>query len=199
MRSLLQLALLRIAVGAWALGTRLGRRRLARSAEGAFEQAAARAIGAESERRQQVAQTAPGDPPSGYRQVEARAQLSAAVGSALLLVDEQARLFVPIFVGPGEALAFQHRLAGTSFGRPLPYDLLDRLLAEIGGRVLCARVEALRNNVFSACLELLVEGERVVELDARASDAVIVALGAGAPIYASDALLREVGRPLGKG
>jgi len=209
MRPLVQRLALSLAGSLSRLALRLDRGPAPPPLEGSIEAAAARALadapamptglapeddseplaGARGEGREEAW-------PEGYERLYARGQLPAAMGSALLLVDGEEARFVPVFVGPGETLALKHRLAGEPFSRPLPYDLLDRLLAEVGGRIRLVRLEALRDKVFIATIVLELDGGRELELDARASDAVILALGAGAAILAADGLMAAAARPL---
>ncbi|HEX6271389.1 MAG TPA: bifunctional nuclease family protein, partial [Polyangiaceae bacterium] len=79
--------------------------------------------------------------------------------------------------------------------RPLTHDLLDSALRELGARVHSARVVKLEDGVYHGALVLL-SRERTVELDSRASDAVAMALGAGAPIFVATRVLEQAGVPL---
>jgi len=94
-------------------------------------------------------------------------------------VAEQRRA-VPIFVGGSEGHSIELRLTGAKPTRPLTHDLFDSALAELRARVHSARVVKLEGGVYFGVLVLLTDG-RLRELDSRASDAVAMALGAGAP------------------
>lgn len=132
----------------------------------------------------------------GYLAMTARGQLSAGMGSAVILANEDAGLFVPIFVGPSEALALGHRLEGTSFSRPLPYDLIDHLLTLMAAEVHQVRIEELSGSVFLAVVVLRTADGESVAIDTRASDAVIIALGHRLPVLVSDVVVATVARPL---
>lgn len=134
--------------------------------------------------------------PAGYLEMTARGQLSAGMGSAIILANERAGLFVPIFVGPTEALALGHRLEGTAYARPLPYDLIDHLLTLMSAEVDHVRIEELSGNVFIAAVVVRTAAKESITIDARASDAVIIALGHGLPVLVSDAVVATVARPL---
>jgi len=113
-------------------------------------------------------------------------------GNAVVLSDQARRIGVPIFVGDSEALAIMLRLRGQSFERPLTHDLLDSVLRRLGGRITSVRVDSLKDNVFHATIVLAHAGQRS-ELDARASDAIALAVGNGAPIYVAGEVIRRAG------
>jgi bifunctional DNase/RNase len=194
MRWFMQLALVRIAAAFWSLALRLGRDR-PHSAENAFDASARRALADARPMRRNATSDHP-EPPEGYAFMSPQAQLAANFASSLLLVDADRRTFIPIFVGPTEAAAFQHRLEGKRFPRPLPYDLFESLALEAGALVGSARIDSIRDNVFIATLVLVFGDARIVELDARASDAIVIAMGCGAPVVVAEDVIKQAGRPL---
>jgi bifunctional DNase/RNase len=113
-------------------------------------------------------------------------------GNAVLLVDESRGRAVPVFVGDSEALSIQLRLEKRRYARPLTHDLLDAMLARLGGHIDSVRVEKLENNVFFGIV-VVREGARRMELDARTSDAVALAVGSDAPIYVNERVLERAG------
>lgn len=116
-------------------------------------------------------------------------------GHAVLLVDAEQRRAVPIFIGGTEGHSIELRLTGGKPPRPLTHDLFDSALAELGARVHSARVVKLETGVYFGVLVLATQG-RLRELDSRASDAVAMALGAGAPIFLATRVLEQAGIPL---
>jgi bifunctional DNase/RNase len=93
-------------------------------------------------------------------------------------------------IGDSEALAIQLRLEGRRFARPLTHDLIDEVLRELGGRVVKVHIEDLRGGVFFGKVFVETRARRF-SLDARASDAVAMALGSAAPIFvARDVIAR---------
>ena len=129
--------------------------------------------------------------------MEASVAGAAAMGAghAVLLVDAEQRRAVPIFVGGSEGHSIELRLTGAKPTRPLTHDLFDSALAELRARVHSARVVKLEGGVYFGVLVLLTDG-RLRELDSRASDAVAMALGAGAPIFLATRVLEQAGVPL---
>jgi bifunctional DNase/RNase len=86
------------------------------------------------------------------------------------------------------------RLARERYERPLTHDLLDEAIRRLGGSVIQVEVGELRDSTFIATL-VLWDGQRQQRIDARSSDAIAVALGHGAPIYVSEAVVTRTGVP----
>ena len=91
-----------------------------------------------------------------------------------------ARCF-PLFVGPWEGEALALTLEQVETPRPLTYTLAARMLEATGHRLREARINRLADNVFYA--QIVVAGPSGTHtLDARASDALNLAVLMGAPI-----------------
>ena len=113
-------------------------------------------------------------------------------GHALVLTDEAHRIIVPIFIGESEALAIALRIERRVAPRPLTHDLLDTLVSRLGGRLVLVRIDDLRNDVFHAAV-VVTRGGEVIEVDSRASDAVVLAVGHGMAVYVAPGVIREAG------
>jgi bifunctional DNase/RNase len=136
-------------------------------------------------------------PPPGYQPMLVAGVAEASEGDAVVLVDAERRVGVLVFVGGTEALSIALRLHKERFARPLTHDLLDGLLTELGARVESVRVDSLVDGVFHGTV-LVRAGPRLIERDARASDAMALAIGNAAPIYVSTEVVRQVGVDLSK-
>jgi len=109
----------------------------------------------------------------------------------ILLVDPPGRTMVPLWVGAPEAAAAALALEDVRAPRPLTHELLLSVVAALGAQVVRVRLTGVRDDVVHAEL-VLSTGARI---DARASDAVVVALRAGAPVLASPAVVADAGMP----
>ncbi|MBK7580427.1 MAG: bifunctional nuclease family protein [Myxococcales bacterium] len=116
-------------------------------------------------------------------------------GDAVLLVEDGKLLAVPIFIAGTEALSIQLRLKKQSFDRPLTHDLLDASIQKLGGKVESVRVDKLEKSVFYGTVVLSRDG-KLIELDARPSDAIAIAIGSGVPIHVSRKVLAHAGLDL---
>lgn len=99
-------------------------------------------------------------------------------------VDDEERM-LPIFIAPLEATSICFALEGVESERPLTHDLVCEMLHQIGARVTRVEITGVLNDTYYA--ELFLNSARgEVRISARPSDAIAIALRAGAPIYAAD-------------
>jgi uncharacterized protein len=131
-------------------------------------------------------------PPAGYVEMTVAGVVGTASGSAVVLVDGARRIGIPVFIGGTEALSIQLRLEGKRYERPLTHDLLDTMVAKLGGRIVAVRVDSIENQIFIGSV-LLRRGKRIEEIDARVSDAVALAIGNRVPIYVASKVLEQSG------
>lgn len=110
----------------------------------------------------------------------------------VLLLDVDGRRLLPIVVGLAEGTAIAAGQAGVTPPRPMTHDLLVTTLAATGVALERAEVVALVDGVFHAALVL----DNGVRVDARASDAVAVAVRTGRPVLCALAVLEESGLPV---
>jgi uncharacterized protein len=126
--------------------------------------------------------------------VEVLDVIDADEGFAVLLLQRQQHLVLPIFVGPVEALAIRQRLEKQHPVRPMTHDLLEDVITGLGSKLLRVEIDDLKANTFLGRL-VLEQQKRVITLDARPSDSIAIALGLGAPILVSQAVLQRAGVP----
>lgn len=107
----------------------------------------------------------------------------------VLLLDVEGRRLLPIVVGVAEGSSIAAAQAGVAAPRPMTHDLLVSVVRTLGAQVERAEVTALVDGVFHAAL-VLDSGDRV---DARASDAIAVAVRTGSPVLCAPAVLDESG------
>jgi bifunctional DNase/RNase len=117
---------------------------------------------------------------------------TTTAGNAVVLLDGERKRALLIFVGDSEALSIELRLNHQNFPRPLTHDLLESALERLGAEVESVRVDRLVNTTFHGTV-VLNDGTRKIELDARSSDAIALALGNGAPIYVAREVLDSAG------
>ncbi len=108
----------------------------------------------------------------------------------VVLKDEQETCFLPIWVGIFEANAIALQLENVTTPRPMTHDLLKNMIAELNAQVSRIVINDLRDSTFFAQI-LLVIGGKTLELDARPSDAIALALRVEAPIFVAQAVLDQ--------
>ena len=84
------------------------------------------------------------------------------------------------------------KLQGANTPRPMTHDLFTEVLAQLDARVIRIAVTELRENTFYAMITIAVNGTEI-EVDSRPSDAIALAVRAGAPIFAAESVIEESG------
>ncbi len=108
----------------------------------------------------------------------------------VLLKTVDGNKFLPIWIGHPEAASILMKLQGASTPRPMTHDLLCEMLGELDAKCTQVAVTELRENTFFASITLSVNG-REMEIDSRPSDAIALAVRAGAPIFAAEEVIAE--------
>jgi len=99
----------------------------------------------------------------------------------MILAERGGERSLPIWIGPSEATALALTLASAEMPRPFTYKLATSLVAAAGSGITEVRITKLIAPVFYASVIVAgPSGPR--EVDARPSDAVNLALVAGAPV-----------------
>ena len=102
-------------------------------------------------------------------------------------------MWIDVFV----ASAIQSELQGTRHNRPLTHDLLENIIRQTGGKIRRVVITHEKANIYYATIRMEKEGEPI-EIDARPSDSIVLALKFKIPIYVSASLFKEKSMPLGE-
>jgi uncharacterized protein len=117
-------------------------------------------------------------------EVHVRGVLPTANGCAVFIGNE-AKVFV-IYVDHSVGAAITMFLRNTPKERPLTHDLIGHIFAGLGVRVERVIINDLKNSTYFARLILQAEnelGKKIVEIDARPSDCIALAVQQKSPIY----------------
>jgi uncharacterized protein len=112
----------------------------------------------------------------------------------VVLKDDEEKFFLPIWVGIFEANAIALQLENITTPRPMTHDLLRTMIAELDARVSSIVINELRDSTFFAQIRLLITregGDQTLEIDARPSDAIALALRTEAPIFVAQEVLEQ--------
>ena len=107
----------------------------------------------------------------------------------VLLRESAGERYLPIWIGAVEATAIAFAQQGVVPPRPLTHDLLKDVLDGLGVALTSVHITEVKDSVFFATLHL----SSGVEVSARPSDAIALALRTGTQIVAADELLDEAG------
>lgn len=106
----------------------------------------------------------------------------------VLLTDTQEEFAIPIYIGLMEANAIAMELEKMKPPRPMTHDLLASVIRSMGGRLQRIEVTELTDNTFYAKLFIEVGG-KVIDVDARPSDSIALAIRLHAPIWVAESVL----------
>ena len=107
-----------------------------------------------------------------------------------LLREKQGERYLPIWIGPAEAASIAMALQGVATPRPMTHDLMKAILDDLTVRLVQIVVTELRESTFYSVITLERGGEEL-EVSARPSDAMALAVRMAVPIFAAEEVLEE--------
>ncbi len=111
---------------------------------------------------------------------------------ALVLGEEKGKRRLPIIIGMFEAQAIAIEIEKILPNRPMTHDLFKSFAHEFDYTIREIVISDLKEGVFFAKIVCESE-EKVIEIDARPSDAIAIGLRFKAPIYTYETILAEAG------
>jgi bifunctional DNase/RNase len=121
-----------------------------------------------------------------------------AQGNAALLRPLGMEVVIPIYIGQSEAQSILVGLGDTVLPRPLTHDLFMNLLPSTGLDLSRVEIVEIRNETFYARLVLTGKEfteSRPLNLDARPSDALALAVRRKCPVYIAETVIQLTGIP----
>ena len=124
--------------------------------------------------------------------VVSRLGLDSTTQSYVIVLQEKggSRL-LPIWIGQPEAESIVKQMHNIKRARPLTHDLCKSLIVGLGGALRRVQITRVEKNTYFAELHIS-RGDSLVQVDARPSDSIAIALRLSAPIFASETLLTAV-------
>ncbi len=107
----------------------------------------------------------------------------------VILSPEETNDILPIWIGHYEAWAIAMELQEVESKRPMTHDLLRAIVEGLGGKVDRVVVTDMREQTFYAEIAIQMDG-KAVNIDARPSDSIALALKCRAPIYVNSKLFK---------
>jgi RNA polymerase sigma factor (sigma-70 family) len=117
-------------------------------------------------------------------------------GCIVLLINEPGDKILPIWIGTFEGLSIAVGIESLESPRPLTYRWVASILDILEAELEEVRIEGLKEDTFLGTM-VIRKGDRLVELDARPSDLIALAVHKGIPIYAGEELMLKAGIDLG--
>ena len=109
--------------------------------------------------------------------------LDTRTGSPIVVLhDKENRKALPIWIGSAEASAIIRKIENLAVARPMTHDLIINIIEKTGYHLDKVEINDVEKDTYYATLFLTKDGE-TLEIDARPSDAIAVAMRAEAPIF----------------
>lgn len=110
--------------------------------------------------------------------------LDTRTGSPIVVLhDKDNRKALPIWIGSAEASAIIRKIENLAVARPMTHDLIINLIEKAGYVLDRIEINDVEKETYYATLFMKNEADNVIELDARPSDAIAVAIRVDAPIF----------------
>jgi bifunctional DNase/RNase len=115
----------------------------------------------------------------------------------VVLSDADEDRAIYIWIGDVEARAIYAEIKGITNPRPLTHDLLAKVVQSVDGEIQRIVITHIEENIYFAKL-VIKKGDSLVDIDARPSDSIVMALKFEAPIFVSRDLYEKMAIPTGE-
>jgi uncharacterized protein len=115
----------------------------------------------------------------------------------VFLSDPSEERALPMCIGLFEASAIYSEMQGITHRRPLTHDLLERIIQASKGKIRRVIITHHKEGVYYATIEMDKEGF-LIDIDARPSDSIVMALKFDSPIYVTKKLFQEMSVSIGE-
>jgi len=95
-----------------------------------------------------------------------------------------------IWIGPVEAMALQRAMNKEIFQRPLTHELLRNVIEKAGLVMEHIEIDDLRDHTYYATIYLRGADSKIITVDARPSDSLVLATWNGVPIFVSEDVIQ---------
>jgi bifunctional DNase/RNase len=122
--------------------------------------------------------------PKDYVEVEVKGVMPTANGCAVFLGNDDKNFVIYVDHSVGNAISMS--LHGVKKERPLTHDLIGSIFLGLGVAVERVSINDVQNGTFFARILLVMEnelGRKIIEIDARPSDSMVLALQQKRPVF----------------
>jgi bifunctional DNase/RNase len=109
----------------------------------------------------------------------------------VILKEKTGERLLPIWIGQPEAESIVIEMSKLRRDRPLTHDLCKTLITGLGGMLRRINITKVENRTYYAELQIHRE-DQIINIDARPSDSIAIALRFSAPMFAHDSLLTSI-------
>jgi bifunctional DNase/RNase len=110
----------------------------------------------------------------------------------VVLRQTEMERYLAIWVGPYEAEHITVALQEVELSRPMTHDLLKNVFSQLNAKIVRIEIVALKGETFYGNIVVKTD-EKIIDIDARPSDAIALAVRAHVPILVSQEVMDEAG------
>ncbi|MGO9567602.1 MAG: bifunctional nuclease family protein [Desulfomonilaceae bacterium] len=107
----------------------------------------------------------------------------------VILKEKSGERELYIWIGPVEAMALQRAMNKEVFQRPLTHELLRNVIDKTGVNIEHIEIDDLKDHTYYATIYLKNSESKLVTVDARPSDSLVLATWMGVPIFVSEKVI----------
>ncbi len=108
----------------------------------------------------------------------------------VLKSKEEEDIILPIWIGIFEADSILREIQKVEPPRPMTYELMKNLILQMGGVVDKVVISDLRDSTYYAEIHII-QGNNLLVIDSRPSDAINLALRFSAPIFVEESVIEK--------
>jgi bifunctional DNase/RNase len=118
--------------------------------------------------------------------------LDTRTGSPIVVLnDKENRRALPIWIGSAEASAIIRKMENIAVTRPMTHDLICNMLDKLGYRVEKIEIYDVSVETYYANIHLVDKEDNTIEIDARPSDAIAIAIRTKSSIFVTSNVIAE--------
>jgi uncharacterized protein len=124
--------------------------------------------------------------------IVAKLGLDSSTNSHVVILQEKdGHRLLPIWIGQPEADSIVMEMKNVRRERPLTHDLCKNIIVGLGGTLRRVQITKVAKSTYYAELHVA-RPDGMIQIDARPSDSIAIALRLSAPIFAQESLLTAV-------
>ncbi|MDF1558196.1 MAG: bifunctional nuclease family protein [ANME-2 cluster archaeon] len=99
----------------------------------------------------------------------------------VVMIHNEGGEIMPIYVGMSEGVSINSAANNEVTPRPMTHDLMTAIIEQLGASISCVYIDEIKDGIYYARLILSYNGS-TIEIDARPSDCISLAVRTGAPM-----------------
>ncbi len=111
--------------------------------------------------------------------------------AVVILKEENGSSILPIIIGYFEASSIVIAMEKVKIERPLTHDLIKTILDIFNIKIQKVVINELKGSTYYATIYIQ-KGNEIIEIDARPSDSIAIAVRTGCPIFVNENLLQNL-------